>query len=212
MSPAPVCERAENGSCAAIIDAETPYGEAEADEPGRPGPAAPPSGPPANPVNRDVTISKMSCQNFPSLKGQKTTQKHTHLRGRSAVSSSLCCRSPWIHFCRPFPGLLSEPGVHHRRHRRRRGRPPAATSSAVVASPPADDVGWRRRPATRLPSRRRWFPGADGRLERGQGNVYCTRMAHTEQIRLDIWMFLVTIEILYQTPKIFKEREGRVMK
>ena len=48
MSP-PVCERAENGSCAAIIDAETPYGEADTDEPGRPGPAAPPSGPPANP-------------------------------------------------------------------------------------------------------------------------------------------------------------------
>ena len=53
MSP-PVCERAENGSCAAIIDAETPYGEAEADEPGRPGPAAPPSGPPANPEFKNL--------------------------------------------------------------------------------------------------------------------------------------------------------------
>ena len=51
MSP-PVCERAENGSCAAIIDAETPYGEA--DEPGRPGPAAPPSGPPANPESKNL--------------------------------------------------------------------------------------------------------------------------------------------------------------
>ena len=43
----PVCEMLENGSCAAIIDAET-YGEA--DEPGRPVfTIAPPSGPPANP-------------------------------------------------------------------------------------------------------------------------------------------------------------------
>ena len=54
MSP-PVCERAENGSCAAIIDAETPYGSEEAaDEPGRPGPAAPPSGPPANPEFKNL--------------------------------------------------------------------------------------------------------------------------------------------------------------
>ena len=47
----PVCEMDENGSCAAIIDADT-YGEADAEEPGRPSPTAPPSGPPANPENR----------------------------------------------------------------------------------------------------------------------------------------------------------------
>ena len=47
----PVCEMVEKGSCAAIIDADM-YGEAEVEEPGRPTPTAPPSGPPANPENR----------------------------------------------------------------------------------------------------------------------------------------------------------------